>query len=282
MRANWLRVTDARTALREELVAQGLEPREARWLLEEYFLGDDPAATSAVRGAAARRLKGEPLQYVLGHWPFRGLDLDVDERVLIPRPETEELVTLALDELAARDCATPLIVDLGCGSGAIGLSLLDELARRGVRANLVALDVSLDALAVARRNALKHRLERVSFVHSSWFDDLDCSLRGRVDLLVANPPYVGQREYETLEPVLDFEPRVALVAPDEGAIEGFADVAHVIGAAPAWLAPRGTLVVEHGERHGLAALAAARRAGFRHCRDVTDLAGKDRVLVATT
>lgn len=281
MRGNWPRVTDARSALRDELVAQGIEAREVRWLLEEYFLGDDPAATTAVREAAARRLSGEPLQYVLGHWPFRGLDLDVDERVLIPRPETEELVSLALGELAAHDCATPLIVDLGCGSGAIGLSLLDELAQRGVRANLVALDASLDALAVARRNALKHRLERVSFVHSSWFDDLDSSLRGRVDLLVANPPYVGQREYATLEPVLDYEPRGALVASDEGAIEGFSDVAHVIGEAPAWLAARGTLVVEHGERHGPAALAAAQRAGFRRYRDVADLAGKDRVLVAT-
>ena len=274
-------MTDAKTALRDELVAQGLEPREARWLLEEYFLREDLAATIAVRAAATRRLKGEPLQYVLGHWPFRGLDLDVDERVLIPRPETEELVTLALHELARHDCATPLIVDLGCGSGAIGLSLLEELAQRGVRANLVALDVSLDALAVARRNALKHRLERVSFVHSSWFDDLDSSLRGRVDLLVANPPYVGQREYVTLEPVLDFEPRGALVALDAGEIEGFADVAHVISEAPTWLAARGTLVVEHGERHGAAALAAAQCAGFRRYRDVADLAGKDRVLVAT-
>jgi len=274
-------VTDANSALLAELVASGLERREARWLMEEFFIGEDIDARRAVRAAAERRLAGEPLQYVLGHWPFRGLDLDVDPRVLIPRPETEELVSVALAQLAARDLASPLIVDLGCGSGAIGLALLDELARRGVRANVIALDVSRDALDVARRNALKHGLHHVSFVLSSWFDELDASLRGRVDLVVANPPYVGAREYPNLERVLDYEPRGALVARDDQGVEGFFDVGRIVQEAPAWLSPEGVLVCEHGENHGDAAQRAARDAGFGDVRDVKDLAGKDRILVAT-
>ncbi len=105
------------------MVATGLEPREARWLVEEFVPAGDSDARAALAAAAARRRAGEPLQYIIGHWPFRSLDLDVDARALIPRPETEELVEVALGELAAHSVATPLIVDLGTGSGAIGLSL---------------------------------------------------------------------------------------------------------------------------------------------------------------
>jgi len=249
--------------------------------MEEFFIGEDVDALRAVRAAAERRLAGEPLQYVLGHWPFRDLDLDVDPRVLIPRPESEELVSVAMAQLAARDLTSPLIVDLGCGSGAIGLALLDELARRGVRANVIALDVSSDALDVARRNALKHGLHDVSFVLSSWFDELDPSLQGRVDLIVANPPYVGAREYPHLDRVLDYEPRGALVARDDRGVEGFLDVGRIIQEAPVWLSPRGVLVCEHGESHGEAAQRVARDAGFGDVRDLKDLAGKDRILVAT-
>ena len=115
-------------------------------MVEEFY--DDPVALEA---AQKRRLSGEPLQYVLGHWPFRSLDLDLDERVLIPRPESEELVDVALTELAKNDAVTPLLLDVGCGSGAIGLSLLAELGNRGLRASLVALDVSPDALALCAR-----------------------------------------------------------------------------------------------------------------------------------
>ncbi len=92
--------------------------------------------------------------------------------------------------------------------------MLDELARRGVAGTLVAVDESLDALALARRNAVKHRLHAVSFVHSSWFTSLDVSLRGHVDLIVANPPYVSNDEFVTLDPVLRYEPLGAIVAPD--------------------------------------------------------------------
>jgi len=268
-------VTDANADSVTELVEGGLDRREARWLVEEFGSNDE-----ALHEAARRRRGGEPLQYVLGHWPFRSLDLDVDERALIPRPETEELVSLALAELLRVEVREPCIMDLGCGSGAIGLALLDELRARQVAATLVAVDESLDALALARRNARKHDLHAVSFVHSSWFDDVDPSRHGRVDLIVANPPYVGDEEFEGLDPVLRHEPRDAIVAPDARGVTGFADLEVIITQASTWLQPRGVLVCEHASTHRDAVLAAARSARFSDARDFDDLAGRPRVLVA--
>jgi release factor glutamine methyltransferase len=273
-------VTDVNAELVKELVDAGLDRREARWLVEEFLPGGDPDAAPAVHAAAARRLSGEPLQYVLGHWPFRSLDLDVDSRALIPRPETEGLVDVALKELATGSVVAPLIVDLGCGSGAIGLSLLDELRQRGVAGTLVAVDESPEALALARRNALKHHLYAVSFVQSSWFEALDPSLRSRIDLVVANPPYVSEEQFDTLDPVLRHEPLGALVSPDSHGVSGFDDVETIISNAPAWLAPRGVLVLEHSDTHREAVLETALAAGFTHVEDLDDLAGQPRVLVA--
>lgn len=271
-------MADARPSLVDELVGDGLARREARWIVEEYAVGGDPDAAAAVRAAARRRLAGEPLQYVLGHWPFRSLDLDVDGRVLIPRPETEELVDHALAELARLDVATPTVLDLGCGSGAIGLSIALELERRGLRPSVLCVDASEAALEVARANGRKHGLARVAFVRSDWFDGLDPSLAGRVHLIAANPPYVAAGEMDGLDPVLAHEPRAALVAPDDVA-PGFADVARIVAGATRWLVPGGALVCEHGDAHREPALAAARRAGLE-ARDLDDLAGSPRFLVA--
>ena len=274
-------MTDVPKELLVALLDLGLPAHEARWLIEEFAPGADPAARSDVMAAAERRRQGEPLQYIIGHWPFRSLDVDVDPRVLIPRPETEELVDHALAALAVANVTAPLVVDLGCGSGVIGLSLLVELEARGVTAQLLAVDASADALAVARRNAIKHRCLRVSFVESDWFSALDPSLRGRVDLLVSNPPYVSDEDYESLATELYVEPRRALTAPSANGVGGFADLARIIAQAPAWLAPHGVLVLEHGHDQGDAAVAAARAAGFRAVIDHHDLAGHARVLVAT-
>ena len=272
-------MTDVNNDLIDELVGLGLERREARWLVEEFVPGADLEAVVALRLAAQRRLAGEPLQYIVGHWPFRSLDLDVDARVLIPRPETEELVDVALRELARLDVVAPAILDLGCGSGAIGLALLDELRSRGLAAQLVAVDESSNALAVARRNALKHQLHSVSFVHSTWFEDIDPTFEGRFDLIVSNPPYVGEFELGELDPILSFEPRGALVAPDASGVAGFADLALIIAEAPKWLKHDGVLVCEHGFHQREAVLAASVAAGF-DAVDLVDLAGHPRILVA--
>ena len=263
-----------------ELVDAGIDRREARWLVQEFVPGSERDAHDALLAAAARRLNGEPLQYIIGHWPFRTLDLDVDERALIPRPETEELVDVALRELATGEVAAPLIVDLGTGSGAIGLSLVSELLTRGVAASLIAVDESSDALALARQNARKHHLDAVSFVHSSWFESLDESLRGRVDLIVANPPYVGEAEFADLDPVLHHEPHGALVAEDARGIQGFADVDVIIRDSLTWLAPHGALVCEHSDIHRHHVLELAQEVGFQRFEDLDDLAGQPRILVA--
>lgn len=277
---NWPRVTDVNARFVDELVEIGIERREARWLVEEFVPGNDERARESLMAAARRRLDGEPLQYILGHWPFRSLDLDVDERALIPRPETEELVDVALKELAKGASIAPLVVDLGTGTGAIGLSLLSEIRSRGILGTLIAVDESSEALALARQNARKHRLDAVSFVQSSWFGSLDPSLRGRIDLIVANPPYVDEAEFSTLDPVLHYEPRGALVANSAHGVGGFADLDVVIAEAIEWLAPGGVLVSEHGDTQGDAVLGAARAAGFREVSDLKDMAGLPRVLVA--
>ncbi|MGC1418938.1 MAG: peptide chain release factor N(5)-glutamine methyltransferase [Acidimicrobiales bacterium] len=270
-------MTAANRDLVAELVIEGLERREARWLVDEFAADGD---LTALRAAVERRKQGEPIQYVLGHWPFRGLDLDVDSRVLIPRPESEELVGVALAELIRQAAVAPLIVDLGCGSGAIGLALVSELATREVAATLVGVDESADALDVARANAHKHGLKGASFVRSSWFDAMDASLRGNVDLIVSNPPYVGADELEHLDAVLRFEPHGAIVAPDAQGVVGFADLSTIITNASAWLSTRGVLVCEHSNLHRDAAVSAARAAGFSSVDDLDDMAGHPRILVA--
>ena len=278
--ANWPRVTDVNSELVTELIGLGLERHEARWLVEEFVPGADLDAVPALHLAAQRRLNGEPLQYIIGHWPFRSLDLDVDTRGLIPRPETEELVDYALQELARVGAVAPVILDLGCGSGAIGLSLVFELRERGIAATLVCVDKSLDALSVAKRNAIKHQLHAVSFVESSWFNNVDHSLRGHIDLIVSNPPYVGEVEFETLDAVLRHEPLGALVAPSAQGVEGFSDLEEIIAEAPEWLTSTGVLICEHGNMHREVALQNAYDAGFSDVFDYDDLAGHPRILVA--
>jgi release factor glutamine methyltransferase len=271
---------DANPYLVTELINVGLNRREARWLVGEFMADPDHEAIAALRAAADRRLSGEPLQYVIGHWPFRTLDLDLDARVLIPRPETEELVGVALEELARSNIVAPLIMDLGCGSGAIGLALVHELLERGVRATLVAVDESPDAITVAQHNAVKHQLLAVSFVESSWFASIDPSLRGRVDLIVSNPPYVGADEFASLDPVLGFEPLGALVADDADGSAGFADLSLIINEARDWLAPQGVLICEHGNRQREAVVVTATKVGFSWVVDLDDMAGQPRILVA--
>jgi release factor glutamine methyltransferase len=123
-------------------------------------------------------------------------------------------------------------------------------------------------------------LDAVSFVQSSWFDSLDESLRGRVDLIVANPPYVGERDFRDLDAVLRHEPRGAIVAADAAGVAGFADLDVVIRQAHAWLAPGGALVCEHGDTQREALLELTVEMEYRFVEDLDDLSGRPRVLVA--
>ena len=214
-----------------------------------------------------RRRSGEPLQYVVGRWGFRTLDLYVDRRVLIPRPETETVVEVALAELRANEVVAPVVVDLGTGSGAIALAIATEVPD----AIVWATDVSADALAVAGANVagIGGRVgRRVRLAEGSWFDALPDDLLGTVDLIVSNPPYIADDE-ELDASVRDWEPSGALfVGPT-----GLECIEMVLAGSPPWLAPGGVLVVEIGAGQG-AALAGSSRT-IR-----SDLAGRDRVLVA--
>jgi release factor glutamine methyltransferase len=252
------------------------ERATARTAAEQVLALDQPATVREVASMdqmVERRVAGEPLQYVLGRWGFRTLDLLVDRRVLIPRPETELVAGLAIDALVALD-GSGVAVDLGTGSGAIALSLAAE---RWPHVEVWGTDVSAEALAVARANlaGLGRRGAVVRLVEGSWFTALPDELRGGVDVLVSNPPYVATIDALPTE-VADWEPAGALLAGEDG----LDDIRLIVADAPTWLAPGGTLLVEIGETQGPAVQALAEAAGLVDVRIVPDLAGRDRVLLA--
>lgn len=252
---------------------------EARWIVERAagdpfrVVAEQPATVRSHhhwRLMVERREQGEPLQYVLERWPFRTLELFLDRRVLIPRPETEVVVDAVLEEHTR--VGGP-VVDLGTGSGAIALSVAVEHPGTEVW----GVERSPAALAVARANCtgLGRRAGAVRLVEGSWFDPLPDVLVGEVGVIVSNPPYV--RESERLDPVVaDWEPTEAL----RSGADGLDDVRAIVAGARRWLAPGGALVVEHGADQGPAAADLARAAGYAQVRTGSDLAGRDRFLVA--
>ncbi len=295
---------------RRDLVAELAEvvggPHEARFIVDEVLglgvgLGHagpstrplDADAVAAARDMAARRAAGEPLQYVFGHWPFRSLDLLVDQCVLIPRPETEQVVEVALAEARrlGRDTgAAPgaglVAVDAGTGSGAIALALAAELGRPALR-GVWATDTSAEALAVAAANLRTQRdtggddLPPVELVPGSWLEPLPASLRGVVDLVVSNPPYVAEGEWAGLAAEVRAEPRRALVAgPGSDGTAGLAGVEAVLVQSRQWLARPGTVVVELAPHQAGAGVELARRLGYDDVRVEPDLARRPRALVA--
>ncbi len=294
-----------RGALVAELAEVVGAPHEARFIVDEVLglglvLGHpnpptgplDVTAVAAARAMAARRAAGEPLQYVFGHWPFRRLDLTVDPRVLIPRPETEQVVEVALAEAAGLAASLGasgddklVVVDVGTGTGAIALALATELSPRVLQA-VWATDASRDALAVAAVNLEAARaanpapLPPVTLARGTWLDPLPASLRGRVDLVVSNPPYVSESEWPELPAEVRQEPRAALVAgPGSDGTPGLAGVEAVLSQARGWLRRPGAAVVELAPHQAEAALALARRLGYGDVRVERDLAGRPRALV---
>lgn len=245
----------------------------------EWVLGLDTPATrrgvAAVDALVARRAAGEPLQYVLGRWAFRSLDLLVDRRVLIPRPETEVVAEIAIEELRRLGGGHRPVraVDLGTGCGALALSLAAEV----VTAEVWGTDVSSEALAVARANlaGLGRPGARVRLAAGDWFAALPPDLRGGLDLVVSNPPYVGAGEVLPPE-VAGWEPRGALVAGSVGDEAASA----VLAEAGPWLARPGTLVLELAPASAAGLAVAAAEAGADEVRVRPDLTGRERVLIA--
>jgi release factor glutamine methyltransferase len=282
-------------------------PHEARFIVDEALglgltLGHpspptgplDEMVVSVARAMASRRAAGEPLQYVFGHWPFRRLDLMVDPRVLIPRPETEQVVEVALAEArrlqktGSGEAPGLVIADAGTGSGAIALSLASELGPEVV-AEVWATDASTAALAVAASNLDAVRLAQparaplppTTLVAGNWLEPLPARLRGAVDLVVSNPPYVSETEWEELASEVKHEPRGALVAgASSDGTAGLADVEAVLWQSRVWLRRPGAVVIEIAPHQAEAALSLAAGLGYPEACVEKDLAGRPRALVA--
>jgi release factor glutamine methyltransferase len=257
--------------------AGGFEAGELITVLDEQVTQRSVAHLDSM---VQRYLDGVPIQYVLGHWSFRSLDLMVDERVLIPRPETEWVVEHALGIARARlqqRSGRVCCVDLGTGSGAIALSLASELPSGS--ADVWAIDVSPDAVNVARANLAGIDSRCAPFVRlavGSWFDALPVELMGTIDLIVANPPYVAIDD-EIDDIVRQHEPHVALFSTNDG----LNDIRTIVTGAISWLAPGGSLVLEHGSAHGPAVRDIARAVGLTNITTHQDLASRDRFLAAS-
>jgi release factor glutamine methyltransferase len=221
----------------------------------------------------ARRVAGEPLQYVLGEWAFRTLDVMVDRRVLIPRPETEIVAGHAIAELDRVGADDPVVVDLGTGSGVIGLAIAVERPRTRVW----LADISTDALAVARANlaGIGRAATNVTIAEGSWFDALPTTLQGQLHVVVSNPPYIAADE-DLPASVREWEPSGALVSGPSGreALDELVD------EAGRWLVAGGALVLELAPAQAHEVAAQARAQGYVDVEVHPDLTGRDRVVVA--
>lgn len=261
--AEWLAARLLRCA-RADLAATGSRPLPDR-LLEAL-------------GRGARRIaSGEPLQYVIGQWDFRDFTLRTDRRALVPRPETEQLVDLVLSSPRLRSLPAPRLVDYGTGTGCIAFAL----ARAWPAARIAALDVSEEALALARENAAALGLaDRVAFVNCAETELDEVFEGGSVDAIVSNPPYVPTAQWERLAPkVRDHEPRLAL----DGGADGMDVLRRVAEDASMLLAPEGELYLELDAESGQAAPMSAllRELGFDPVRSHRDLAGAERFVSAS-
>ncbi|TVR47038.1 MAG: peptide chain release factor N(5)-glutamine methyltransferase [Puniceicoccaceae bacterium] len=280
-----LRVLDVVRKGADYLASKGVEtPRlDAEWLaasalgldrMQLYLQTDRPLAEGeleAIRAGFRRRARREPLQHILGEWPFDGLSLKVDRRALVPRPETEQLVERIAEEAAGNPPVR--ILDLGTGGGALALAL----ARRFPEAEVTGLDTSAEALDLAEENAVRNGLaDRVRWIRSDWFAGLGQT--AGFNLVVANPPYLTEEEWATAEPeVKDHDPRVALVAADDGC----AELLRILQEAPARLAPGGRLYLETGIAQGERLRAEARSGeAWKTFRVLEDWSGRPRFFAA--
>ena len=239
------------------LHALGRDPHDRAWLLAHDTDRMDATAAAHFASACDRRLRGEPVAYILGHKEFFGLDLAVDARVLVPRPDTETLVQWALD--CMRQGAS--VIDLGTGSGAIALAL--QHARPD--AQITAVDRSADALAVAQANAARLGLG-VRFRQGDWLQ----GMHGHFDLVVSNPPYIALADPHL--PALAHEPIEALVA----GTDGLDDLRTIIAQAGAHLVPGGWLLLEHGHDQAEPVTRLLAHAGLVRVQSRPDLAGVAR------
>ncbi|HEL5403962.1 TPA: peptide chain release factor N(5)-glutamine methyltransferase [Stenotrophomonas maltophilia] len=249
-----------------ELLLLHVLDRPRSWL---FAHATDPLAAAdqaAFEALLARRVAGEPVAYLTGRRGFWTLDLEVDPATLIPRPETELLVELALQRLPSGQALQ--LADLGTGSGAIALALASERPQ----AQVLATDASQGALAVAARNAARHELGNVRFAEGGY--DWYAPLQGiRFDLIASNPPYIASDDPHLEQGDLRFEPATALAS----GVDGLDDIRRIVDGGQAHLRPGGWLLIEHGWDQGAAIRALFETAGFAEVQTVQDLEQRDRI-----
>jgi release factor glutamine methyltransferase len=244
----------------EILVAEVLGMARSELYADDREVSEEEAAR--LESLAERRRAREPLAYILGEWGFRGLNLKVDRRALIPRPETEGVVERCL--LHIRDIREPRVLDVGVGSGAIALSIADEHPG----AKVVGVDYCASALSLAEENRARTAVDgRVRLQKSDLLDDV----AGQFDLVVSNPPYVSPDEFESLQPEIRlYEPRKAVIGVEVGA--------EIAREARSVLVPGGWLVLECGDGQGAHLAAELEAFGYMDVVQTPDLAGRDRVV----
>ncbi len=234
------------------------------WL---YAHGDDevPDDTADVfRSLSRQRVVGAPIAYLVGHREFWTLDLVVTPAVLIPRPETELLVELALRQIPQGEKVD--IADLGTGSGAIALAI----ARERPRARVIATDTSEEALSVARNNGERLKISNAEFIRSDWFGNLN---RRMFDVIVSNPPYIASNDSHLSQGDLRFEPRSALVS----GIDGLDSIREILKNSPKHLKAGGYLMIEHGFDQGESIRTLFSQSGFVEISTSRDVEARERV-----
>lgn len=258
---------------------------EAR-LIAEYVTGDEYSKLITgrydlsehrqcrIEEITIERNKGVPLAYVINNTHFYGIDLFVDQRVLIPRPETEIVVEQAINIINKSKKLEPLVLDLCTGSGAIAIAI----SNNHPMVQIIGSDISQDAIDVAKLNAatIGNNSARIEFVNSDLFDQIDPSLKGSVDLIVSNPPYIGIDEIKEVEKsVLAFEPYQALFSDENGTMH----YKEIIALAGEWLTRTGKLVLEISPRHVEFIDTIARENNYTDVEIIRDLQGRERVAI---
>lgn len=237
---------------------------------DDYQLTDDECAQ--FNAGLAKMQQGTPLAYLTGSQAFWSLDFKVNEHTLIPRPDTEVLVEQVLKWIQAqpqREDKPKRLLDLGTGSGCIAISLADEL--KSAHWQVVAVDISPDALDVARHNATVNNVTHIEFITSRWYDRLSTQMDCLFDIIVSNPPYIDAEDAHLAH--LQAEPLSALSAGNQG----LADIAHIVQYAPQYLQVGGLLAIEHGFEQGLAVRQLFATHGFESIATIQDYGANDRV-----
>jgi len=250
--------------LEADLLLQHLLKVNRAWVMthEQDILNEDQQIS--FQTLLRRRLDGEPIAYILGYREFYGLPLKVTPATLIPRPDTETLVEAAFQKISVNVAWD--ILDLGTGTGAVALAI----AKHRPTCNLIGLDASVEALAVAIENAQRLDLKNVRFIKSNWFSDLAAE---RFNLIVSNPPYIAEGDCHLTQGDLRFEPRSALVS----GVDGLDDIRRIIQDAPNYLKPNGWLMLEHGYDQAQSVASLLKEHGFSQIDHTQDLAGTLRV-----